>query len=145
MTGENHVDGYDRFVAELRRFVKVQGALLAALRAVAGGDERRVGEVTVQGERWTFARHGGGVMFHEPASGRRIDAHDKIDRPGAFDVWRLSIYFGSLQRTGVKMLERAIGRSGMPVKEALDVVLQRCTEAGVVSVADGALVLAVGA
>lgn len=57
--------------------------------------------------RGDFVRHGGGVRFSEQGSARQVDVLDRVDRPDLFDRWRLVTYFGSLRRTGIKLLEHA--------------------------------------
>lgn len=135
---------------ELRRFVDTQVALVAAFhRAFARGDGMFwfreipfVGEVELDAQRWKYTRHGGGVAFYEPVSRRAIDVHDKLDRPHMFDAWRLQLYFGSLRRTGMKMLERACGLRGISAKDALELLVPHWRDLGVVNDVSGALTLA---
>jgi len=101
-----------------------------------------VGEVEVDARRWQYVRHGGGVEFRELLSRRAIDVHDKLDRPHMFDAWRLQLYFGSLRRTGMKMLERACGRRGISAKDALELLVPHWRDLGAVIDVSGALMLA---
>ncbi|WP_434420531.1 DUF6896 domain-containing protein [Nannocystis pusilla] len=135
---------------ELRRFVDAQVGLLAAFhRAYASDDGTvrlreipRVGEVEFEARSWRCARHGGGVAFFEPVTGRAIDVHDKLDRPHVFDAWRLQLYFGSLGRAGAKMLERACARPGLPVSDAVELLVAHWLDTGAVVGVPGALMLA---
>ncbi|WAS99273.1 DUF6896 domain-containing protein [Nannocystis punicea] len=135
-------------LGELRRFVDTQVALVAAFhRAFARGEFwfreiPQVGAMELDGRRWEYVRHGGGVGFYERVSRRAIDVHDKFDRPHMFDAWRLQLYFGSLGRTGMKMLERACGRRGISAKDALALLVPHWRDLGAVVDVSGALTLA---
>jgi hypothetical protein len=59
-----------------------------------------------------------------------VDVHDALERPELFDVWRLRTYFGSLGRRGVKCIERAVGRPGVRLDEALSDVLEDLERSG---------------
>jgi hypothetical protein len=49
-------------------------------------------------ETWEFQKHGSGILFKGNESGKVIDAHREIiDHSEAFDSWRLSQYFESLE------------------------------------------------
>jgi hypothetical protein len=139
-----------RILGELRRFVDTQVALVAAFhRAFARGEGMfwfreipQAGEMELDGRRWQYTRHGGGVAFYDPSSRRSIDVHDKFDRPHMFDAWRLHLYFGSLGRTGMKMLERACGRRGISAKDAVEMLVPHWRDLGAVVDVKGALMLA---
>lgn len=53
-------------------------------------------------ETWEFQKHGSGILFKGNESGKVIDAHREIiDHSGAFDSWRLSQYFESLEYSNI--------------------------------------------
>lgn len=48
------------------------------------------GELCVEGEAWLFQKHGLGVRFCHPASGRVVDVHRFYeDVQDAIDAWRI--------------------------------------------------------
>lgn len=144
------MNDHTRILAALRHYVDLQATLLTALRAAFGrepgpeiwlGDVPKRGEVLVRDRTWDFVRHGGGVRFSEQGSARQVDVLDRVDRPDLFDRWRLVTYFGSLQRTGIKLLEHATRQRGLPFPDALDLLLPRLIEAGVVVESEGRFML----
>ncbi|MEY2832173.1 MAG: hypothetical protein RLZZ574_1431 [Cyanobacteriota bacterium] len=53
-------------------------------------------------ETWEFQKHGSGISFKGDKSGKVIDAHREIiDHNEAFDSWRLSQYFESLEYSNI--------------------------------------------
>jgi hypothetical protein len=53
-------------------------------------------------ETWEFQKHGSGILFKGNKSGKVIDAHREIiDHSEAFDSWRLSQYFESLEYSNI--------------------------------------------
>lgn len=56
------------------------------------------GYLNVLNYKWYFQRHGNGVCFSEHESGQVVDVHVKmVEYPDAFDAWRLSQYFESVE------------------------------------------------
>jgi hypothetical protein len=53
-------------------------------------------------ETWEFQKHGSGILFKGNKSGKVIDAHREItEHSEAFDSWRLSQYFESLEYSNI--------------------------------------------
>ncbi|NJO97944.1 MAG: hypothetical protein HC764_19720 [Pleurocapsa sp. CRU_1_2] len=53
-------------------------------------------------ETWEFQKHGSGILFKGNESGKVIDANREIiDHSEAFDSWRLSQYFESLEYSNI--------------------------------------------
>lgn len=50
------------------------------------------GSVQLMGAEWTFKKHGVGLEFRNTQTGEVVDAHDHIERPEAFDAWRITLY-----------------------------------------------------
>ncbi len=133
-------------LSEVREYVALQEMLIASF---SRGDESgshgdvslaglaRTGAVVVGTDSWTYKIHGAGVLFQHGATGRQVDVHRRPGRPDLFDAWRLRAYFGSLGRRGVKMVEREIGSRGQPLDKAIDLLLKRWLEAGIVSEDEG--------
>lgn len=133
------MSGTASFREEVRRFVELQAALLTALHTqhAADLDPRywlrevpRNGDVTLQGRTWGYFRHGAGFTFIEEGSEREVNAHNNTDVLEYVDAWRLRCYFGSLGRTGVKLIERALGRRGARLYDAAEELLARLHAAG---------------
>lgn len=107
------------FVMAIKVFLRLQTALLDAFFQKNPGQHSglvffppvRSGTVFVEGQEWSWQVHGAGVRFLSP-SRVAVDVHTILARPSYFDSWRLRVYFGSLGRTGVKLLERTVGRQG---------------------------------
>jgi hypothetical protein len=78
----------------IQELVLLQGRLCCLLGASYQFDEMlftvpRTGSLELDGECWEFRKHGGGVAFTRPRDGVAVDAHKHLDRPEAFDAWRL--------------------------------------------------------
>ena len=57
----------------------------------------KTGILSTLGEEWKFQKHGAGIFFEESRTGKIIDAHRAItNNQRAFDSWRLSEYFESV-------------------------------------------------
>jgi hypothetical protein len=128
-------------LAHLKHMIATQGLLLDAVRAGYAADGTvslsqrlwtlpRTGLVLVDGQPWSFMRHGGGILFEEQQSRRKIDVHNYLDSPDVFDVWRCGTYFGSLGRAGVKMISRALGKRGIRMHDAIAILLEDLAEEG---------------
>lgn len=133
-------------LSEVREYVALQKVLIASLLRRDDASRyaemnlsglARTGEVVVDAESWTYKLHGAGVRFQHGATGRQVDIHRSPDRPELFDSWRLRTYFGSLGRRGVKMVEREIGSKGQSLDKAIDLLLERWLEAGIVTEDEG--------
>jgi hypothetical protein len=129
----------------LRRYVQTQTALLSALQDHGSNQPLSVrlfnmpahGVLICHSQEWQFTRHGSGVLFRELCSGRKVDVPIEVDNPEVFDLWRLGTYFGSLGRTGVKLLERASGNRGTTILHALETLLDAWQRSGEINGANG--------
>lgn len=64
------------------------------------------GYVHVNGDKWTFSKHGKGIRFFMEGShiGKVIDVHDNISFPELADTWRLLQYFSLDDENQLKVL-----------------------------------------
>lgn len=53
------------------------------------------GEISVDGEKWEYRKHGLGICFKNVVSTKEIDVVRHIENPLIFDQWRLEIYLES--------------------------------------------------
>jgi hypothetical protein len=89
-------------IFHIRRYIELQRILLAAFREAFPGvsdwrfllDAPRSGELIVDGDTWSFRKHGAGLFFRR-ADGLTIDAHRHLSVPEGIDAWRLLEYFES--------------------------------------------------
>lgn len=130
------MEGFDA-IDHLRQFVGLQRLLWQALRerhsgALTAGlpSIPKHGQLAIENEVWEFQRHGSGVLFSEVSGKRRIDLHDAFAGPEKVDPWRLATYFGSLGRTGEKLVSRAAGNRGT-LEERIGSWLARLASQGV--------------
>ncbi len=87
----------------ISEFVEAQNNLICAFRQIYPNVSKsfsvycpRQGLLSLQGEKWTFDKHGVGVYFQEEKSYTIVDVHAGfVDYPQAFDAWRLVQYFES--------------------------------------------------
>jgi len=50
----------------------------------------KTGSLELNGKRWTFKKHGGGVRFISDDTGQVVDAHrNVVSCPAGIDAWRL--------------------------------------------------------
>lgn len=60
-------------------------------------EQPKTGLLSAMEEKWKFQKHGDGIVFEGNRSGKIIDAHKQIiSNKRAFDSWRLSEYFESI-------------------------------------------------
>lgn len=103
----------------LSKFSALQFALISEFFEIfpsAGQDFMRDvpknGEISVKGEMWQFRKHGQGVRFYHPESGRIVDSHRFYG--GIFDVidaWRIMQFAESVGMSA--LTEQAIEDSLM--------------------------------
>ncbi len=127
----------------IREYCRLQGSLVAAFLAETNPrDERyfldvgRRGAVSVDGRKWDWHRHGGGVAFVDAATGETVDPHvGMVESPEAFDAWRLVTY---LQSKGIA--EVSYGSSSAAVADELEVerLIEIATASGVLTPSDDA-------
>ncbi|MBK05367.1 MAG: hypothetical protein CL920_32050 [Deltaproteobacteria bacterium] len=127
----------DRLFAEIRHFVSLQQELVTTLSTlhnlpphVLSGKFPRQGNLTLKSEEWRYQVHGAGILFIHSTTKVKVDVSDHLQAPELFSLWRLVWYFGSLRRTGVKMIEKALGRQGEALEKALAELLPILEEAG---------------
>ena len=85
-------------------YVRLQNAVVRALRASAGGELSQDpsewpqrGTLVVEGSTWTFRRHGLGYTFSKEGRSCVVEAHEHIDaEPFPFDAFRLQEYLRAL-------------------------------------------------
>ena len=88
------------------------------------------GMLTYGGLRWTFTKHGGGVMFTEEGGHRRVDLHDAAAGPERVDAWRLATYLGGLGREGEKLITLSVGPVNSAMEDRVQVFLDQLVEQG---------------
>ncbi|MEK6540920.1 MAG: hypothetical protein AABZ45_02230 [Pseudomonadota bacterium] len=75
------------------------------------------GQLTLEGQLWSFARHGLGVLFSSQSDSRIIDAHERpVSLPQALDAWRLMQFFEALNIENVEA-----GGTNFPVGSRVEV------------------------
>ncbi|MEA5598703.1 DUF6896 domain-containing protein [Rivularia sp. UHCC 0363] len=87
----------------ISEFAQIQNDLICAFRQIYPNVSKsfsvncpRQGLLSLQGEKWTFDKHGVGVYFQSENSDIIVDVHAGfVDYPQAFDAWRLVQYFES--------------------------------------------------
>ena len=85
-----------------RAFTRVQSKLVRELLAAQALHDHeyfrdlRDGTIALDGEQWTFHRHGAGVTFRSDR-GAVVNAHVAlVEVPDGVDAWRLLLYLESL-------------------------------------------------
>ena len=113
----------------INSFVHVQTKLIDAINRLTSLTEEggnalvldKSGEVNVGDEKWIFKRHGMGLSFRRDSDGKVVDVHRGIERPLAFDAWRLVQYLKSSKISQVKFegksYESSSNRITIPLKE----------------------------
>ena len=82
-------------IEKIRAFVRLQVALVSALKSMLGGQDwtllvgvPKAGVVNIDDDEWSYQRHGVGIRFER--RGVVVDANRHLDQdPGLFDVGRL--------------------------------------------------------
>lgn len=98
-------------------FSALQSTLISAFFARFPNADRHLfhgvpkhGQVHTSGESWNFQRHGQGVRFHHPETGRTVDAHRSYeDHLDAVDAWRILQFAESIGMSPLN--ERSIEES----------------------------------
>lgn len=92
-------------ISALKDFVKTQENLIVKFQQQYHSlsndtsllKQPKTGLLSAMGEEWKFQKHGSGIVFEGNHSGKIIDAHQGIiSNKKAFDSWRLSEYFESI-------------------------------------------------
>jgi len=86
----------------IEEYILIQCALLQAFKSKFTNledwkwllDFPRSGEVSIEGESWTFKKHGAGLMFSS-SDGIVVDAHDMLENEEVIDAWRLEQFIES--------------------------------------------------
>lgn len=125
-------------IEEVRRFVKLQVRLLQELTLTVTQPTGEVdtlkaprsGSVVLDNERWSYFRHGSGVLFTSIESGARVDVSDLVELPTCFDAWRLGTYFRSLGRPGHKLLVSVSDNRSLSIDNCVEILLAHLVELG---------------
>jgi hypothetical protein len=87
----------------IRNFLRLQQILLEAFKSAYPNlhdwhlllDFPKSGHIAVDGESWSFRKHGTGLIFTN-FSGAVIDVPQYLESPDLFDSWRLLRYLESM-------------------------------------------------
>ena len=70
----------------------------------------KAGSLDLNGEGWTFKRHGSGIRFTSDRRGHVIDAHRNIvSYPAGFDAWRLLQFLETIDPANLDLAGEAGG------------------------------------
>lgn len=127
-------------VYSLVEYVSLQQPLWSKILHACGGsvdslllDVLTSGFVDHDGQKWSFKKHGRGVLFSEEGGKRRVDLHDVSAEADRLDSWRLATYFEGLGPKGEKFINRVFGTPGGAMEHRVERWLAQL-------VAEGALV-----
>lgn len=89
----------------LKQFVELQIKLMAVFKDGHQNlsdwlfliDFPKSGELEVNGEFWSFNKHGSGLLFRNNSTGVVVDIYKNISKPRQFDSWRLEQFIDSSQ------------------------------------------------
>ncbi|MBF2016002.1 MAG: hypothetical protein IGS23_12515 [Rivularia sp. T60_A2020_040] len=128
----------------ISEFVELQNNLILAFRQIYPNVSKsfsvncpRQGLLSLEGEKWTFDKHGVGVYFQSEKSDIIVDIHAGfVDYPQAFDAWRLVQYFES---KGVEQIYYLTGVFDLTNKanneDIVDDLLEHLLEDNIIQVA----------
>lgn len=96
------MDTIHSLIIHIRRFIELQSRLMDAFKEAFPDvsewqfllDAPRSGEVVIDGDSWSFRKHGAGLSFRR-ADGVTINAHRHLSVPEGIDAWRLLEYLES--------------------------------------------------
>lgn len=89
------------FFEVLKDFSCTQRKLVDAFLKLAGENEDwpKHGEITINGEKWKFRKHGAGACFINENTQEEIDIPTGLGpNPNKIDDWQLEIYFTSIPK-----------------------------------------------
>ena len=70
----------------------------------------KIGVIDLNGERWTFKRHGSGIRFTSSDRGHVIDAHRTVvSYPAGFDAWRLLQFLETIDTANLELAQETGG------------------------------------
>ena len=91
----------------------------------------KAGAVELNGEGWTFKRHGSGLRFTSNRQGHVIDAHrNVVSYPAGFDAWRLLQFFETIETTKLDFVDEA---GGLEDESKINELLSSLAEQGVIA------------
>lgn len=87
----------------LKQFVELQIKLMAVFKEGHQHlsdwkfllDFPNSGELEIDGESWSFNKHGSGLLFRNNQTGLVVDIHKDISNPYQFDSWKLEQFIES--------------------------------------------------
>lgn len=91
----------------------------------------KAGAMELNGEGWTFKRHGSGLRFTSDRQGHVIDAHrNVVSYPAGFDAWRLLQFFETIETDNLDLADEA---SGLEDESKINELLSSLAEQGVIA------------